>query len=136
MNDVKLLGRIAQISKLNKKNEKNEKKWINFTLAVNRYVKGEQQTDFIQITAFGKTAELIAKYCNKGSQLIVEARLKVDKYKDKQGKTKQQLSVIAENIYFCGSNNTKKEEKDDELDEQLKEFFEEAPAQKEDDLPY
>jgi len=131
MNDVKLMGRIAQLGELQ---EKKETKWINFTLAVNRYVKGEQQTDFLLITAFGKLAEKIAKYCAKGNLIVVEARLKVDKYKDKNKKTIQKLSLIAEEVYFC--DRKKKEEKDDELDEELREFFEEAPEQKEDDLPY
>lgn len=42
-----------------------------FTLAVDRFAKGEKQTDFIKCVAFGKTAERVDQYCIKGSPVIV-----------------------------------------------------------------
>lgn len=80
-----------------------------FGLAVNRKFKtgaGEDREEvlFVDCTAWGKQAETINQYCRKGSQLLVEGRLKYDAWEDKQGGGKRsRLTVVVEGFQFTGS---------------------------------
>jgi single-strand DNA-binding protein len=76
----------------------------NFGLAVNRrYRVGDEQreeTTFVDLTAFGRQAEVIAKYCSKGSSILVEGRLKLDQWESQSGEKRSKLNVIVENFQF------------------------------------
>ncbi len=80
-----------------------------FGLAVNRKFKKEDNTDgeevtFVDIEAWGKQAELVAKYLTKGSPAMVEGRLKFEQWEDKQsGQKRSKLKVILENVQFLGT---------------------------------
>jgi len=80
-----------------------------FGLAVNRKFKKDDNTDgeevtFVDIEAWGKQAELVAKYLTKGSPAMVEGRLKFDQWEDKQsGQKRSKLKVILENVQFLGT---------------------------------
>jgi single-strand DNA-binding protein len=81
----------------------------DFGLAMNRKFKtqdGEDREDvcFVDCTAFGRQAEVIAKYCKKGKRLYIEGRLRHDTWDDKNGGGKRsKLSVVVENFQFLGS---------------------------------
>lgn len=81
----------------------------NFGLAVNRQWKDEagvsrDETTFIDIEAWGKQGELVAKYLSKGSPAMIEGRLKLDSWEDKQsGQKRSKLKVIMENVQFLSS---------------------------------
>ncbi len=78
-------------------------------LAVNREWKSEsgekkEEVTFIDIEAWGRQAEVIAQYCKKGSQLLLEGRLKLDQWEDKNTKQKMsKLKVVLESFSFVGS---------------------------------
>ena len=55
---------------------------VTFTIAINRAYKRDV-ADFINCQAWGKTAEIIAKYVHKGDQIGVQGELHIDKYEDK-----------------------------------------------------
>jgi len=82
-----------------------------FGIAVNRKFKsasGEEREEvtFIDVTAWGKTAELINQYFTKGKPIFIEGRLKLDQWEDKQGGGKRsKLSVIVENFQFVGGRD-------------------------------
>src|SRR5688572_5921058 len=84
-----------------------------FGLAVNRRWKdqnGEQkeETTFVDIDAFGKQAELIGQYMKKGRPLLVEGRLRLDTWEDKQTQQKKsKLGVVLEGMTFLDSGNTR-----------------------------
>ena len=79
-----------------------------FGLAINRKWKGPQgeereEVAFIECTAWGKTAETINQYCQKGRAIFVEGHLKFDQWEDKQGGGKRsKLSVVVQNFQFIG----------------------------------
>jgi len=81
-------------------------------IAVSRFFKNDQgetkeETDFIDVTAFGRTAEIIQKHLRKGSQIYVEGRLKLDQWDDKQtGAKRSKLKVVAESMQFVGPRAT------------------------------
>lgn len=76
-----------------------------FSIAVNRKWKdkqGQQQEEvsFVEISAFGKQAEIVAQYFQKGSKILVEGRLKQDQWEDQQGQKRSKLGVILEGFDF------------------------------------
>lgn len=78
------------------------------SLAIRR---DKDNTDFINFTAFGKTAELLNKYTNKGSKILIEGEIRTGKY-EKEGKTTYTSEVVVHNIEFLDS---KKQEAKEEL---------------------
>jgi single-strand DNA-binding protein len=80
-------------------------------LAVNRVWKTEtgeskEEVTFIDIDAFSKQAETIAQYLKKGSPLLVEGRLRLDQWDDKQtGQKRSKLGVVLEAFQFLGGGN-------------------------------
>jgi single-strand DNA-binding protein len=78
-----------------------------FGLATNRKWKdrdGTMKEDvcFVDITAFGKPAEIINQYMTKGRGILIEGRLKFRQWTDKEGKNRSKLDVVAENFQFLG----------------------------------
>lgn len=88
--------------------------YTNFTVAVNRYSKDKDLTDFVFCTAFNKTAEFITEYFKKGQEILIKGNVKVDVYEKDGNKTTKQ-SIIVEQVEFVGSkkdSNTSKEVED------------------------
>jgi single-strand DNA-binding protein len=82
----------------------------NFGIAVNRvFSSGEggekkEEVTFIDIEAWGRTAEVIGEYFKKGKPIFIEGRLKLDQWDDKQtGKKMSKLRVVADSFEFLGS---------------------------------
>jgi len=80
-----------------------------FGLAVNRVWTNEagekkEEVTFVDIDVFGRTAENVAQYMRKGSPLLVEGRLRLDQWDDKQtGQKRSKLGVVGEIVQFLGS---------------------------------
>jgi len=67
---------------------------------------GEQrdETTFVDVDAFGKQAETIGQYLKKGRPILIEGRLRLDQWDDKQsGQKRSKLSVVLENFQFLDS---------------------------------
>ena len=78
----------------------------SFSLAVDRDFKsqsGEKETDFIDIVAWRSTAEFVSKYFTKGRMAVVEGRLQIRDWTDKDGGKRRSAEVIANNVYFGDS---------------------------------
>ena len=81
-----------------------------FGLAINRNWKSEsgeakEEVTFVDIVAFARTAEVIGQYFKKGRPILVEGRLKLDQWDDKQtGQKRSRLRVICENFQFIDGN--------------------------------
>lgn len=75
----------------------------SFTIAINRPRRSEnQETDFINIVAWQKLAELAASYLAKGRQCAIEGRIQTRNYENKEGKRVYVTEVVAENLKFLG----------------------------------
>jgi single-stranded DNA-binding protein 3 len=111
INNVVLVGRLTKDLEL--RYTTSNKAAVNFTLAVNRNFKnerGELQADFIGCTAYGKQAENMARFLNKGSLIGIEGRISTRNYQGKDGKTVYITEVIADKVNFLeskkqGNNN-------------------------------
>ncbi len=79
-------------------------------LAVNRVWTNEagekkEEVTFVDVDVFGRTAENVGQYMRKGRPILVEGRLKLDQWDDKQtGQKKSRLGVVAETVQFLGSS--------------------------------
>jgi len=65
----------------------------------------KEETTFVDVTAFGKQAEVIAKYMRKGRPLMIEGRLKLDQWETQEGQKRSKLSVILETFQFVGGRD-------------------------------
>ncbi len=78
-----------------------------FRIAVDRDFKnketGEREADFISIVAWRSTAEFVSKYFTKGRMAVVEGRLQVRNYTDRDGNKRYVTEVVADNVYFGDS---------------------------------
>jgi single-strand DNA-binding protein len=80
-----------------------------FGIAVNRTFRGEdgqsrEEVTFVDLEAWGKQAETIAKFLTKGRPIFIEGRLKLDQWEDKNGGGKRsKMRVVVENFQFLGS---------------------------------
>lgn len=88
----------------------NEQAVANFGLAINRRYKGSDgqmndEVTFIDVEAWGRTAELVGQYLTKGRACFVEGRLKLDSWEDKDGQKRQKLKVVADSVQFLDSGN-------------------------------
>lgn len=75
---------------------------------------GERKTDFIDVTAWRNNAEFICRYFRKGSMIAVTGSIQTDTYKDKNGSTRKNVEIVADNVSFCGGKGTGAPETDGE----------------------
>ena len=104
MNNIVLIGRMTKDPELKYTN--NGKGNTRFTLAVQR---NKEETDFINCVAWEKTAENIAEYFKKGSQIAVQGAIRTGSY-EKDGRTVYTTDVWVYKFDFVGNNqNVKKD---------------------------
>jgi single-strand DNA-binding protein len=105
MNKVILMGRLTKEPELRYTSGSNTAV-CSFTLAVNkRFQKQgeERKADFINCQAWEKTAEFIAKYFQKGSQIAVVGRIQTRTWDDTEGKKHYVTEVVVEETFFADS---------------------------------
>ena len=110
LNKCFLLGRMTKDPEIRRTNGGTAV--TSFTLAVDRDFKtnGEKDTDFIEVVAWRNTAEFVSKYFSKGRMAIVEGRLQIRDWTDKNGNKRRTAEVVADNVYFGDSKKENKQE--------------------------
>lgn len=110
LNKCFLLGRMTKDPEIRRTNGGTAV--TSFTLAVDRDFKtnGEKETDFIDVVAWRNTAEFVSKYFSKGRMAIVEGRLQIRDWTDKNGNKRRTAEVVADNVYFGDSKKENKQE--------------------------
>ena len=105
LNRIILMGRLTRDPEL--RYTPNNVPVASFSLAVDRDFKnrdsGERQTDFIDIVAWRQTGEFVSKYFTKGRMAVVEGRLQIRNWQDRDGNKRKSAEVIADNVYFGDS---------------------------------
>lgn len=64
---------------------------------------GERETDFVNIVMFNQTAEFVSRSFSKGRMIVVDGRLQIRQYTDREGEKRTIAEVVAENVYFGDS---------------------------------
>ena len=104
LNKIFLMGRLTRDPELRR--TASGTAVTSFSLAVDRDFKsqnGEKETDFIDIVAWRSTAEFVSKYFAKGRMAVVEGRLQIRDWTDRDGGKRRSAEVIADNVYFGDS---------------------------------
>jgi len=109
LNRVLLIGRLTREPEL--RYTPDGTPVANFTIAVNRSFanqKGEREADFIPVVVWRKQAEQCAEYLSKGSEVVVDGRLQIRSYEDRDGIKRKKSEIVAWGVQFLG--RFKKEE--------------------------
>ena len=105
LNRIILMGRLTRDPEL--RHTQTGTAVASFSLAVDRDFKdrntGEKATDFIDIVAWRQTAEFVSRYFTKGRMAVVEGRLQIRDWTDKEGGKRRSAEVIADQVYFGDS---------------------------------
>lgn len=106
MNKVILHGKCAKDPDV--KTTQSGQTVARVTIAVDRYTKAgeERKADFISCTAWGQTAQFLAKYFQKGKEILAEGRIQTGSYTDKDGRKVYTTDVVLDRVEFCGSAGT------------------------------
>ena len=107
MNNFNCIGRI--VKDLEVKTSQGGTAVLNNTVAINRPFKnkqtGEREADFINFVAFGKTAEIIAQYHQKGSLIGLSGRMQSRSYQNSNNQKVFVTELVVNEMHFTGSNN-------------------------------
>ena len=105
LNRIILMGRLTRDPEL--RQTQSGASVANFSLAVDRDFKdkqtGEKTTDFIDIVAWRSSAEFVSRFFTKGRMAVVEGRLQLRDWTDRDGNKRRTAEVIADNVYFGDS---------------------------------
>lgn len=111
LNHIVIMGRMTRDPEL--RHTKDGTPVVSFSLAVDRDFKdkntGEKSTDFIDVVVWKSAAEFVIRYFSKGRMAVVDGRLQIRDWTDKNGNKHRSAEVVADNIYFGDSkrdNNT------------------------------
>ena len=109
MNKVILMGRLTRDPEVRYSQGDSSTAVARYSLAVDRRrsgSNGEQTADFINIVAFGRSAEFAEKYFRKGMKVLVTGRIQTGSYTNKEGQKVYTTDVVAEDQEFCESKNS------------------------------
>ncbi len=109
MNKVILMGRLTRDPEVRYSQGDSSTAVARYSLAVDRRRSsnnGEQTADFINIVAFGRSAEFAEKYFRKGMRVLVTGRIQTGSYTNKDGQKVYTTDVVAEDQEFCESKNS------------------------------
>lgn len=105
LNRIILMGRLTRDPEL--RHTQTGTPVASFSLAVDRDFKdkstGEKATDFIDIVAWRSTAEFVSRFFTKGRLAVVEGRLQLRDWTDRDGNKRRSAEVVADNVYFGDS---------------------------------
>ena len=105
LNHIVIMGRLARDPELRR--TQSGVPVASFRLAVDRDFKdkntGERGTDWIDVVAWRATGEFVSRYFTKGRMAVVEGRLRMRDWTDKEGNKRTTAEVVADNVYFGDS---------------------------------
>lgn len=128
LNQIFIMGRLARDPEV--RHTQSGVTVCSFTLAVDRDIKdkqtGERKTDWIPVTAWRGTGELVSRYLHKGDSIVVVGRLEIQEWTDRQGNKRTTPNVSAENVYFTGGRRqeTAQSYQQQEYEDQQEQNFE------------
>ncbi len=106
LNKVFLMGNLTRDIEL-KHTPSNNTAVANIGIAVNRKFRAgdenREETTFVDCEAWGRTAEVMQQYLRKGRPVLIEGRLKLDQWQDKDGNNRSKMKVVVENFQFVDS---------------------------------
>lgn len=112
LNHITIMGRLTRDPDL--RNTQTGTPVTSFTLAVDRDFKDrssdQKATDFIDVIAWRNTAEFVSRYFSKGRMAVVDGRLQIREWTDRDGNKRRTAEVLADNVYFADSRKDESRE--------------------------
>ena len=107
MNKVILMGRLTRDPEVRYSQGASQTAVARFSVAVDRRFKreGEPDADFFNCTCFGKQAEFVERYLNKGVKVVLSGRVQNDNYTNKDGQMVYSVRIMVDEIEFAESKN-------------------------------
>lgn len=104
LNTITIMGRIVANPEL--RTTSSGVAVTTFRIACDRdkQTEGGQKADFVDISAWRKTAEFICKYFQKGKPILIQGRLQIREWTDKEGKKRYSTEILANEVFFCGGD--------------------------------
>lgn len=104
-NQVQLIGNLGQDPEIT--NLENGKKMAKFSLATSETYKNDKgekitNTEWHNLIAWGKTAEIVEKYLKKGSQIVVNGKITYNSYEDKDGNKRSSTQIVTSEVVMLG----------------------------------
>lgn len=124
MNNIVLLGRLTKDADI--RSTQSGKVVASFTLAVDRpYTQnGKREADFITCQIWGKSAEILGKSVHKGQRVLLEGRLQIRQYTDKNGNKRTAAEVVTDRFEFI-------ERKEQTAPQSMEDFGQQMPFDEE-----
>jgi len=124
LNKVQLIGNTTAAPEV--KETPNGQKVASFSIATNRVWKdssGEKQeaVDFHNVVVWGKLADIVEQYLEKGKKVYVEGRLSTRSWEDNEGNKRYKTEIVAENVILLsskGEGSTSRNDSDDSWGEE------------------
>lgn len=116
MNKVILMGRLVKKDTREIGKKGNEHVLTNTCIAVDKFVNGEKQSEFYNITFWDKKADFIEKYVEIGKRILIEGFLTIENFKDIEEKNHRVLKIVGTTVEFA-DGNSKKENKQEDLED-------------------
>lgn len=104
MNMHMIHGRLVRDPELTPRRNSEGSDRVNFTVAVDR--RSGDETDFLDVVAFGKRAEVIDKFFSKGKEIIVWGEGHYNSYTDRDGVKRKSYSIMMDGFDFAGSKSS------------------------------
>ena len=134
LNHIVLMGRLPRDPEL--RHTGSGLAVASFSLAVDRDYKGqsgEKETDFVDIVAWRSTADFVSKFFTKGRMAVVEGRLQLRDWKDKDGNNRRSAEGVAEHVYV---GDSKRSESDTASAPPASGDFREIPEEEKGEMPF
>lgn len=152
LNKVQLIGNITRDPEVKYTPKGNAV--TDLGLAINRFYSSEsgekrEETTFVDVTLWGRQAEIAGEYCKKGRSVYIEGRLQLDSWEDKAtGQKRNRLRVVGDNMQLLGprpgassqgeeeQNRFSRNEMHSRSESQVKNHLPSAPIDEDDDIPF
>ena len=140
MNQIILMGRLTKSPEIRYSRGANQTMVASFSLAVDRRFRrdGGPEADFFNCAAFGKQAEFVEKYLQKGVKILLSGRMENNDYTNKDGQRVRSYQIMTESIEFAESKRATEEAQEERRRrvEQPKDDFINVDNLGDDELPW
>ncbi len=110
LNKIIIMGRLTRDPEMRTVGDASV---CGFSIACDRDYKsknGDKETDFIDVVAWRATADFVSKYFTKGRMAVIEGRLQIRQWEDKEGNKRRNAEIVADRVYFGDSKPSEQSE--------------------------
>lgn len=99
LNKITIMGRLTRDPELRR--TQSDVSIVSFCIACDRdFKKEDKQTDFIDVVAWRQTADFVSKFFTKGRMAVIDGRLQIREWTDKDGNKRKTAEILADSVYF------------------------------------